>query len=50
MPRKPDQRTLDAKDKKLDPVRVLEAVINSMDDTALEKRLVDAGIATRVEE
>ena len=44
MPRKPDQRTLEAKDKKLDPVKTLEAVINDMRDPALEQRLIEAGI------
>ena len=50
MPRKPDQRTLEAKDKKLDPVKTLEAIINDMRDPALEQRLVEAGIAVKVEE
>lgn len=50
MPRKPDQRTLEAKDKKLDPVKTLEAVINDMRDPALEARLIEAGIAVKVEE
>ena len=50
MPRKPDQRTLEAKDKKLDPVKTLEAVINDMRDPALESRLIEAGIAVKVEE
>ena len=50
MPRKPDQRTLEAKDKKLDPVKTLEAVINDMRDPALEQRLIEAGIAVKVEE
>lgn len=50
MPRKPDAATLAAKDKKLDPVKVLEAVINDMNDPELEQRLIDAGVAVRVEE
>lgn len=50
MPRKPDKMTLDAKDKTLDPVKTLEAVINDMHDPALEERLIEAGIAVRVEE
>ncbi len=50
MPRKPDAATLAAKDKKLDPVKVLEAVINEMGDPELEQRLIDAGVAVKVEE
>ena len=50
MPRKPDKLTLEAKDKTLDPVKTLEAVINDMRDLALEERLIEAGIAVRVEE
>ena len=50
MPRKPDAATLAAQDKKLDPVKTLEAVINDMRDPALEQRLVEAGIAVKVEE
>lgn len=50
MPRKPDAATLAAKDRKLDPVKVLEAIINDMNDPELEQRLVDAGVAVKVEE
>ena len=50
MPRKPDATTLAAKDKKLDPVKTLEAIINDMGDAELEQRLIDAGVAIRVEE
>lgn len=50
MPRKPDAATLAAKDKQLDPVKVLEAVINDMNDPELEQRLIDAGVAVKVEE
>ena len=50
MPRKPDAATLAAKDKRLDPVKVLEAVINDMNDPELEQRLVAAGVAVKVEE
>lgn len=50
MPRKPDAATLAAKDKKLDPVKTLEAIINDMQDEALEARLVEAGVAVKVEE
>lgn len=50
MPRKPSKEVLEAKDKALDPVKVLEAIINDMNDQALEERLVEAGVAVRVEE
>ena len=50
MPRKPDEATLKAKDVKLDPVQVLEATINAMNDPGLEQRLVDAGVAVKIEE
>ncbi len=50
MPRKPDAATLAAKDKTLDPVKTLEAIINDMKDPALEQALVDAGVAARVED
>ena len=50
MPRIPDAATLAAKDKKLDPVKVVEATINDMHDSELEQRLIDAGVAVRVEE
>lgn len=45
MPRKPSDETLNAKNVKLDPVAVLEATINDMNDTELEKKLVEAGVA-----
>ena len=50
MPRIPDKATLEAKNKKLDPVRVVEAIINDMHDPELEQRLIDAGVAVKVEE
>ena len=50
MPRKPDEATLRAKDVKLDTVQVLEAIINTMNDPGLEQRLVDAGVAVKIEE
>ena len=50
MPRKPTKEVLEAKDKKLDPVKTLEAIINDMSDPALEARLVEAGVAVKVEE
>ena len=50
MPKIPDEKTLNAKNVKLDPVAVLTAVINDMNDPELEKKLVDAGVATYVEE
>lgn len=50
MPRKPSKEVLEAKDKVLDPVKVLEAIINDMGDSALETRLVEAGVAVKVEE
>jgi hypothetical protein len=50
MPRKPDTATLAAKDKQLDPVKTLEAIINDMNDESLEARLVEAGVAVKVEE
>ena len=49
MPRKPDEATLKAKDKNLDPIKVVEAVINDMGDPELEQKLIDAGVAVRVE-
>ena len=50
MPRKPSKEVLEAKDKKLEPVKVLEAIINDMSDPALEERLIEAGVAVKVEE
>ena len=50
MPRKPGKEVLEAKDKKLDPVKTLEAIINDMNDPTLEARLVEAGVALKVEE
>ncbi len=50
MPRKPSKEVLEAKDKVLDPVKTLEALINDMKDPALEQALVDAGVAARVED
>ncbi len=50
MPRIPDSDTLNAKNIQLDPVKVLTAVINDMNDPELEQKLVDAGVATYVEE
>ena len=49
MPRKPTKEVLEAKDKVLDPVKVLEALINDMNDPALEQSLIDAGVASKVE-
>ncbi len=45
MPRKPDERTINAKNAKLDPVAVLEATINAMHDDELERKLVESGVA-----
>ncbi len=50
MPRRPSDNTLKAKDAKLDPVKVVEAVINDMHDDELERRLVDAGVAVYAKE
>lgn len=50
MPRKPDEKVLEAAKKNLDPVKVLTAVINDMHNPELEQRLVDAGLAKKVEE
>ena len=50
MPRKPSKEVLEAADKHLDPRDVLNATINDMNDPALEKRLVDEGLARYVEE
>ena len=49
MPRKPTQEVLDAAKQKLDPIAVLNATINEMNDPELEKALVDAGVARYVE-
>ena len=50
MARVPDNKTLEAAKKKLDPKAVLNAVINDMHDPELEKRWVEAGVARYVEE
>lgn len=50
MPRIPDSDTINAKNVKLDPIAVLTATINDMHDPELEQKLVDAGVATYVEE
>ncbi len=50
MPRKPTKEVLEAKDKQLEPAKVLEAIINDMNDPALEQNLIDAGIAVRAED
>lgn len=50
MARVPDEKTLEAAKKKLDPKAVLNAVINDMHDPELEKQLVEAGVARYVEE
>ena len=50
MPRKPTKEVLEAKDKHLEPVKVLEAIINDMADPGLEARLIEAGVAVKVEE
>lgn len=50
MARVPDEKTLEAAKKNLDPKAVLNAVINDMHDPELEKQLVEAGVARYVEE
>ena len=50
MPRKPSQEVIEAANKHLDPKDVLNAVINDMHDSELERRLVDAGLARYIEE
>ena len=50
MPRKPSKEVIEAANKHLDPKDVLNAVINDMHDSELERRLVDAGLARYVEE
>ena len=50
MPRKPDESTINAKNAKLNPVSVLEAVLNEMHDDELERRLVETGVAVYAKE
>ena len=48
MPKKPSTEVLEAKNKDLKPKDILEAVINEMNDSELEDRLVAAGVAVKV--
>lgn len=50
MPRIPDENTINASKRKLDPKAVLNAVINDMHNDELEKALVEAGVARYVTE
>ncbi len=50
MPRRPSNEVIEAARKNLNPVDVLNAVLNDMKDDELERRLVDAGLARYVEE
>lgn len=50
MPKMPTQEERDLWKRKLDPVEVINVVINEMHDEQLEQQLVDAGLAVKVQD